>query len=299
MALNTWVERLAQVTVTIQRPNAQGNAASQTFNFLNNRMKIRIRDGGANFGNMRVEIYGVPLADMNQIARLYLMPLTPQSTDTISVAVWNGTSFQPIFQGIVSWSAIAPSAMPDVSLVIESNSAFGLMQTAASPYSNNGPVLLSAVLDTIAAGAGYTVDYSPQAAQYTMQRVRLTGSLSDQLRGLLNNFPDLTYNIHLQRIIVRSANAPYNSTASAVPVSTATGMEAAPEYSTSGVSFQTLFNPSITPGTAIQFTTEFTYLNQTSWVAAVLQHELEPNVFNGKWLSSIAACAFGTTGNGT
>lgn len=297
MASNTLVERIAQVTVTIQRPDGQGGSAPQTFNFVNNRMKIRIRDGGANFGNCRLEIYGVPLADMNQIARLYLMPLTPLSTDTVAIAIWDGSQFVPLFQGVVSWSAISPGGMPQVSLIIESNSSFGLTLASAPPYATGTPVTLEAILNAIAVPNGYTVDYAPNASQYTLQRVRLTGSPMDQINALMRHVPDLTYNVHLQRLIVRPANQPYSSTAGAIPISAATGMNTAPEYSTSGVTFTTLFNPQIIPGAALKFSTQFTYLNQTSWVASVLQHDLEPNVFGGKWTSSIAACSFGVTGN--
>jgi hypothetical protein len=299
MPLNPYVERIARVTVTVQRPNAQGTAASQTYVFINNRMKIRLRDGGANFGNCRIEIYGVPLADMNQIARLYLMPLTPQNTDTVNVDIWDGNTqqFVPLFQGVVSWSAIAASGMPHVALVIESNSSFALMIASASPYANGTPVSLQDVLTAIATPVGYTVDYSTAAPQYMIQRVRLTGSPMDQINTLMRSFPDLTFNVHLQRLIVRPANAPYSSSVGAVAISAATGMQAAPEYGTNGVTFSTLFNAQIVPGASLAFTTQFSYLNQTQWVAAVLQHDLEPNVFNGKWTSSIAACAYGVTGN--
>lgn len=297
MPLNTFVERIAQVTVTINRPSPQGGTTQQTFNFVNNRMKIRIRDGGAQMGNCRLEIYGVPLASMNQIARLYLMPLTPINTDTVSIAVWDGYNFVPLFQGVISWSAISAAAMPHVALVIESNTSFAMMNAAASPYANGTPVTLQNVLKAIVTPAGYTLDYSAEAPTYMIQRVRLTGSPSDQIQALLRHFPDLTYNVHLQRVIVRSANAPYSSSANAVTISAATGMQTAPEYSTSGVTFSTLFNPQITPGTALAFNTQFAYLNQTQWVVSVLQHDLEPNVFNGKWTSSIAANAWGKTGN--
>jgi hypothetical protein len=297
MTLNTFVPRIAQVTVTINRPDAQGNVTPQTFNYQANRMKIRIRDGGAQFGNCHLELYGVPLAEMNQIARLYLMPLTPQNTDTVSIGVWDGYNFVPLFQGVVSWSAIDAGSLPGAALIIESNSSFGAMNTPAAPYTNNGAITLQNILQVLAGNAGYTVDYSAQAPQYTIQRVRLTGSAMDQIRSIMSHFPDMTFNVHLQRLIVRSANQPFDSTQNAIQISAATGMSNAPVYSTNGVSFTTLFNPQITPGSALAFTTQFSYLNQTQWVASVLQHDLEPNVFQGKWISSVAACAFGKTGN--
>lgn len=292
---NNFTTKQAQVVVTTVRPDGQGGSTTTPYTFIANRMKIRIRDGGANFGNTMIEIFGVPLATMNQIARLYLQPLTPVNTDTVSISVWDGYNFVPLFQGVVSWSAIRASGMPHVSLIIESNSAFALTTSAPSPYSNPGPVLLKDALAAIVAPAGYTVDYAASAPTYSIQRLRLTGSPADQVNALMRHFPDLTYNTHLQALVVRPANQPYD--ANAITISAPEGMQFAPEYGTNGVTFATVFNPQIRPGTALKFDTQFTYLNQTQWIASVLQHELEPNVFKGKWTSSIAACSYGTTGN--
>lgn len=296
MSLNTFVQRTGRVVVTVQRPNTQGVVTAQTYTFVNNRMRVRLRDGGANFGNCHIQIYGATLAEMNNMARLYNTPMTPQSTDTVQVDVWNGKIFVPLFQGVISWSNISPASMPAVPFVIESNSSFGMMTTPASPYSNGTPVSLQDALSTIVSQAGYTLDYSPNAPQYMLQRVRLTGSVSDQVNGLLKSFPDLVHNTHLQRVVVWPASGPYSSTGTPVQISAATGMHAAPEYSTSGITFSTLFNPQIIPGAALQFSTQFKFIDQTQWVAHVIEHDLEMNVPQGKWDSSIAARAFGQTG---
>ncbi|MGJ8493558.1 hypothetical protein ACR4XK_12215, partial [Glaesserella parasuis] len=90
-----FIERIARVTVEVTRPNAQGAMTTFGYVFQENRMRIKVRQGGAQFGNAHVDIYGVPLADMNQIARLWLEAMAPQNADTLRIDVWDGKVFVP------------------------------------------------------------------------------------------------------------------------------------------------------------------------------------------------------------
>lgn len=309
-------DRIVQVTVSVARPNAQAGGAVQTSTYVwqQNRMRVTLRQGGAQFGNARVEVFGVPPLDMNNIARLWLETLTPQITDTIQIAVWNGQSFTPLFQGVIAWSAVDASAMPQVRLVIEANSSFALGLTTASPYANAGPVTLQAALTTIAAAASFTVVYSANATQHQLTDVRLTGSPLDQIIALMHHYPDLTWTTQQQQVIVRPALAPVtqagttpsagsntgvgaNVTPTPIRIAVDTGMQSSPVYSTSGLQIATLFNPQITPGTTLDVETTFDYVNRTIWVANVLEHQLDVNMPNGQWTTYVAANSFGTKGN--
>lgn len=295
MTYNAFVERRLQVTVKVTRPNAQGEQTDYTYVWTENRMRTSVREGGKQFGNARVEVYGVALASMNNIARLWLESLTPQNSDTIEIAAWTGQQFVPFFQGVIAWSAVDESAMPQTKLVIEANSSFGLGNLPASPYSNAGPVTLADALKTLIAPAGLTLVYAPSASAYMLSNVRLTGSPLDQVGSLMRHFPDLTWTVHLQQLIVRAANAPISS--DAVRIAVDTGMKNAPVYSTSGLQVVTLFNPQIRPGVALDVHTQADFVNRTVWVAAVLAHQLDANVPGGQWDTAIAANSYGSKGN--
>lgn len=289
-------DRILQITVSVTRPNPQSGAAqTSTYVWQQNRMRVQIRNGGAQFGNARVEVFGVPLNDMNNIARLWLEALTPQNNDTIQISVWNGQTFTPLFQGVIAWSAVDASGIPHVKLVIEANASFILANTTASPYANAGPVTLQAALMTLATMGGLTVNYAASAPQYQLTDVRLTGSPLDQIGGLMRHFPDLTWTINLQQLIVRAALAPINS--DSVRIAVDTGMQSAPVYSTSGLQVATLFNPQIRPGVTLDVETVFDFVNRTVWVASVIEHELDANVFSGEWTTRIAANSYGAKGN--
>lgn len=295
MSFNTFIERKARVTVTVTRTDASGAQTPETYTFVQHRMRINVRQGGNQFGNAKIEIFGVPPDTMNNVARLWLQSMTPQNTDTVAIDVWDGFDYVPFFQGVIAWSAVNGAGMPAVSLIIEANAAMALMNATASPYANAGPVSLQSVLTTLAALQDFSVDYSNTAPQYQCTDIRLTGSPMEQIAGLMSHFPDLTWFVNLQRLVVRQAGAPYS--ADAISIAANNGLMRLPVYSQSGLQFDTLFNPQLRPGVACNVTTVFDFVNRTTWVAAVLSHMIEPNVPGGQWTTSCAANAFGPRGN--
>lgn len=295
MSINPLQERRARVTVNVTRPNTSGEPTEQKYTFTDHRMRITVRQGGNQFGNVKVDIYGVPLDAMNQIARLWLESLTPQNSDKLTVDVWDGEDFIPFFQGVITWSAVDASGMPQVKLTVEANAAMALMNMSASPYSNAGPVKLEDTLTAIAALADFQLDYSETAPQYMLTDVRVTGAPLEQIRKIMAQFKDLTWFINLQRLVVRKVNAPFS--ADAVRVAADTGLQGFPVYSTSGLQLVTVFNPRLRPGVALDVQTPFDFVNRTQWVTAVLQHQLDVNTPGGRWDSAIAANSYGRKGN--
>lgn len=292
---NPFKERRARVTVNVTRTNAQGVASTLTYQFVDHRMRINVSLGGSQYGDAIVEIFGVPLQTMNQIARLWKDASTPVNDYTMFIDVWTGKDFVPLFRGPITWSAVDASAMPEAKLVIEANDSMAGLNMAASPYSNAGPVNLQAAVTSIAAAAGFSVDWSEQAPNYIETDIRVTGSPIAQIGQLLGAHPDLIWSARLQRISVRKVNAPFAN--DPIRVAADTGMQAFPVYSTSGLQLTTIFNDKIIPGANLDVETLFDFVNKTVWVAAVVSHQLEPNMPGGQWSTSVACNAFNTKGN--
>ena len=297
MTFQVFQQRVARVTCTVTRPSATGVMTNYTYVWEQNRMRIRVSQGGQQFGNAHVEVMGVPLADMNQISRLWLEPLTPQNTDSLLIETYDGKAFTPLFQGIIAWSAVDGSEIEagTVKLVIDANAALPLGNTPAAPYANAGPVSVKDVLTSIAALADFTVDYAPSAAVYQVTDVRLTGSPLQQIAGLMRQFHDLVWQVRLQQIVVFTPGAPITS--DPVRIAVDTGLMKAPTYSTSGLQFETVFNPLLRPGIALDVETLFDFVNRTKWVARVINHELDANWPGGVWKTSCAANSYGAKNN--
>ena len=259
-------------------------------------MIIQVQLGGGRFGNAKVRIYGVPLASMNNISRLWLQPMVIQAQDTIAIDVWNGSNYVPFFNGVIAWAGTDGSGLPDVTLNIEANAAFALTQTTPAPYTASGTQTLQNVLQGILAPGGFALDLAASVPALTVTNPRYSGSVMDQLDACLRAFPQLAYNIILQRVRVYPANQPFN--ADPIMISPATGMQKAPNYSSSALCVDTLFDPRLVPGQAIQVDSEFVLAGGANWVCRVLNHTLEPNKPKGNWITSIAAVGI-PNANGT
>lgn len=299
--MNPLVARRARVTVSVTRPNvgagdvADGESVS-TYAFEQHRMTIQVVQGGAQFGNAKVQIFGVNMDAMNNIARLWLEVLSPSNTDTLTVDVWDGANFIPFFSGVITWSAINAGGAPSVALEIEANSAMIAMNTVATPYAQDTPVGLESALSTILGPTGLVVEFAESVPELQFQKAHFIGTPMDQAAALMGYYPELTWYVNLQRFIVRPVNAPLGG--DPIPVNKTTGMVGYPTYSTSGVSVAMLFDARVRPGLALDIqTTEFEFINRTKWVAAVLQHNIQPNTPGGDWLTHVAAQSYGSKGD--
>lgn len=293
--MNPLVERKARVTVEVTRDNADGEAEALTYEFEQHRMSITVSQGGNQFGNAKVQVFGLPLDQMNQIARLWLETLTPSATDQLSIDVWDGDVYVPFFKGTISWSAVNASRMPNVALEIEANDAMAAMLTPTAPYAQEGPISIKDVLTAILAPAGLVLEYSENAPEFQPRQIHVSGTPLEQAIKVMNAYPELTWYINLQRFIVRPVNGPLGG--DPVAINKTTGMVGYPVYSTSGITLATIFNPQIRPGLALDVQTEFDFVNRTKWIASVLQHSLEPNTPGGAWLTQIAAQSYGSKGD--
>lgn len=294
--MNPLVERKARVTVKVVRPGTDGERELE-YAFIEHRMSIQVSQGGNQFGNAKVSIFGVNLESMNKIARLWLEVLSPSNTDTLTIDVWDGSNFVPFFAGVITWSAVNAATAPHVSLEIEANSAMIAMNTVATPYAQDEPVALQDALAKILEPTGLVVEFAESVQALQIQKARLSGTPMDQAAALLGYFPELTWYINLQRFLVRPVNAPLGG--EPIPVNKYTGMISYPTYSTSGITLSMLFDARIRPGLALDVTTAFDFVNRTKWVAAVLQHTIQPNMPGGQWITQVAAQSYGSKGDGS
>lgn len=294
--MNPLVERKARVTVDVVRPGTDGDRAL-TYAFEEHRMSIQVSQGGGQWGNAKVSIFGVNLESMNKIARLWLEVLSPSKTDRLTIDVWDGSNFVPFFKGVITWSAVNAATAPHVSLEIEASDAMAAQLDVAPPYAQDGFVALEDALTQILAPAGLVVEMAESIKELKFQKAHLSGTAMAQASTLMSFFPELTWYINLQRFLVRPVNAPLGG--EPVPVNKYTGMISYPTYSTSGITLSMLFDARIRPGLALDVTTAFDFVNRTKWVAAVLQHTIQPNTPGGQWITQVAAQSYGSKGDGS
>ena len=295
--MNPLVERRAKVTVKVVRPSDKPDEGDQeiTYAFEQHRMSIQVSQGGGQFGNAKVAIYGVPLATMNKIARLWLEVLSPGNSDSMAIDVWDGANFVPFFNGVITWSAINATGSPQVALEIEANSSMVAMNTVAAPYSQGTPIALKDALTAILGPTGLVIDFADSVPDFRPQMIHVIGTPMQQAITLMGYYPELTWYINLQRFIVRPVNGPVGG--DALLINTSNGLIGYPTYATSGISFAMLFDARLRLGLALDIQTAYDYVNRTKWLASVLQHNIQPNWPGGQWVSQVVAQPYGSKGN--
>jgi len=169
------------------------------------------------------------------------------------------------------------------------------MNMPASPYAQEGPIALWDALSAILEPTGLIVDYADTAPEIYASKVRTTGTPLEQAGALMRGYPELTWYVNLQRFVVRPINGPLGG--DPITVNKFSGMIGYPVYATSGITVSTIFDPRIRPGVTLDIQTAFDFVNRTKWIAAVLQHNLQPNTPGGAWQTQIAANSFGSKGD--
>ena len=292
--MNTLIERRARVTVRVRREEG-GEDIETSYQFTQNRMSITITQGGTQFGNAKVQIFGVNMDAMNKIARLWLEVLSPSNEDRLIVDVWDGSNYVPFFEGVITWTAINASGSPDVALEIEANDGMVGMNALATVYAQEGPIALRDALAEILEPIGVVPEVSDNVPEFTPSKIHLAGTPMNQAATLLGYYPDLTWYVNLQRFIVRPVNGPLGD--DPLILSRDTGLVGYPTYATSGISFAMIFDARVRLGRALQLRTDFDFVTRTKWIASVLQHHIQPNWPGGQWLTQVAASPYGAIGN--
>lgn len=306
---STLVARQARVTVTIGSDDgtfadtAKGLDANESvasaatgattssgltvYTWTQNRMIIRVSIGGKQFNTAELMVFGLPLATLNALSRLWLTPMNVRPQDTLKIETWDGSQYVPLFFGSITWAAPRGNSMPQVPIVISSTASMALAQSAAQPYSASGTLVLTDVLTNILGASGYTLNAAQSLPAYTITNPRATGSLQDQVKSILDGYPNIAWYFNLQQLILRPVGA--SIYADPIAIGPTTGMKGSPEYSTSGVQVDTIYEPRLIPGQSIKLDTVFTYAATANWSIAAVEHNLEPNVPNGRWDTRLVA----------
>ncbi len=286
----------ARAVTTSASTGATLDSGLTVYTWTENRMVIRVSIGGKQFNTAELMVFGLPLATLNALSRLWLTPLNVRAQDTVKIETWNGSQYVPLFFGSITWAAPRGNSMPQVPLVISATASMALAQSAAKPYSASGTLALTDVLTNILSTSGYTLNAAASLPLYTITNPRASGSLQDQIKSILDGFPNIAWYFNLQQLILRPVGA--SIYADPLPVGVTTGMKGSPEYSTSGVQVDTVFDSRYIPGQAITLNTVFTYAASASWSISATEHNLEPNVPNGRWDTRLVAQGISNT-NGT
>ena len=235
-------------------------------------------------GTLRAQVYGVAQSDMNQITTLQWKPGTIIGSNQVDVYAIDGAQETLVFSGNIVNAWANYNSMPDVFLMIQAQTAYHAALTPVSPLSFNGSIDVASVMGQIAQNMGFTFENNGVTTQ--LSSIYLHGTGMDQALSLAQQ---AGVDLYLDNTVL-AITPPDTPRGTLIPeLSPGSGNVGYPTFDGVGVNFETLFNPAIRPGGAINLTTSVKAITDISsqWIVTSLSHKLESEKPGGAWFTTV------------
>ena len=287
--------------ITLGQPNASfpGQQGNNTITIQGLRAAVNIENaGGAMMGTLHAQIYGLQPTDMNTLTSTLwdsLLVSTPSSGTSssfafnqIQVFAIDGTQETLVYNGIIlnCWGVY--TSMPEVYLMIEAQIGYTWLVTSGTPISIQSDTDIDTVMQQIASLMGF--QFENNGVSVTVPKGTYLGNTPmEQARTLMQMYKFWMY------LDCTSPNtlaiAPYGvpRTTQITPlVSPQSGLNGYPLFNSTGVNFETLFNPGIVFGGPVHIQSSIPKANGV-WTVVSMAHQLSSQAPGGPWKSVINA----------
>ena len=244
--------------------------------------------GGQMMSTSTVRIYGLAQELMNQLTTLAFKAMS-YVKNTIDIIAIDGDQQVLIFRGqiINAWGDY--SGMPDVCLYIETQTGYFQQLELGDPLVYKGTANVSDLMLALAKKLGVPLENNNVTAK--IANPNYSGSTIDQIRNLA---ADTKTDFYLDDTVL--AICPKGLTrkrTARVPLITSeSGLIGYPTFDKVGITFNTLFNPSILFGSRIIMESDIPQANGL-WQVCSMAHKLESEKPGGAWFTTVRC-----TGNG-
>jgi hypothetical protein len=282
------------ITLAKQGASFSANDPENTITLQGLRSSVYIDNaGGAMMGTLKAQIFGVTASDMNTLTSTLWdnLVVTPSGSsfafNSVQVFAIDGTQETLIYNGDIlnCWGVY--SSMPETYLYLEAQIGYAALVQPVAPLSIAASTNVATVMKQIASQMGY--QFENNGVNITIAKGSYWGNtLMEQARALMQAYKFWMYLDSTSPNTL--AIAPYGQARStAAPlISPQTGMEGYPVFNSTGVNFETLFNPAITFGGPVQMQSSIPKANGT-WVVVSMSHHLSSQTLGGPWKTTVNA----------
>jgi len=237
--------------------------------------------GGVQMGTLRAKVHGVKQQDMNSITTLQWKPGT-LIPNTVEVFAIDGTATPTrVFAGNIVNAWADYQGMPDVFLHIQAQSAYFDQLKSIEPKSFGGTVDVATVMKQIADGMG--LKFESNGVDVKLTDVYLPSTATEQMRELAKA---AGVDVYLDDDILSITKRFAPRTGDMPLISAQTGLVGYPTFDGIGVSFKSLFNPSVTFGGRVKLETDVEQA-KGEWIVTSVAHQLESEKPGGAWFTTV------------
>ena len=279
-----FVQRAIGVSIQKAQGTFSGTSGADTINLQGLRVSATITNAATPAQALAsVRIFGLTLSEITQLAT-FGYKRNSIEPNTITITAGNiGQSLTTVFQGTIITAEPDFQGAPSVVLNIEAQGgAYQLVQNT-KPVSYNGSTSAASVMQNLASQGGYTFENNGVNTQ--LSSPYFWGSLGDQMRQCAQQAGFDFYIDETNTLAIWSpgqARTKQGPTIVAPPP--AGNMISYPTFGNPLLYVKNLFDPSVKMGTQIKIQSSLQPANGI-WNVIEITHELEAEVFGGKWHS--------------
>lgn len=261
-----------------------GLDGSNNLSLQGNRVSCVVtKAGGPSMGSLQLTIYGMTLSQMNRLSTLGMAVQTVRR-NTITVEAGDDESgYATVFIGTINAAWAAMEAMPEVAFQVEAQTGLLEAVSSAPPASFPGPVSVASAMSSLATQMG--LSFQNSGVSVVLPPSYYYGSPRNQAMQIARD-------ANIEWVIDNNVLAiwPKGQARNGMPplISPETGMVGYPSFTSLGVELRTLFNPSVGYGQKITVQSSLDAANG-DWVVYGLDYELDANLPNGSWFTTIRA----------
>lgn len=280
----SFVQRLINVTFTLGE-GSFGEDGANTVKLSGLRISAKVvKAGGPSMGTLQMEVYGMTLSMMNKLSTLGMMPTLIRRNTVIVEAGDDEEGMATVFVGTITNAWADLNSMPDVPFRVEAHTGLIEAVKIEQPTSYTGPTSVVNIMSSIATKAGKR--FENNGVDTILDSPYFYGSLRNQAISCVEA-AGCEWNGFDNDILAIWPSG--GSRGGLIPlVSPDTGMVGYPSYTSKGIMIRSLFNPSIGFGCKIEVDSDLEPA-RGEWVTYALYYDLDSQVPNGQWFTTIEA----------
>lgn len=278
-----FVQRTIELAITLESGTFAGSAAD-TLTLKDLRMSTKVvKAGGATKGSLVASVYGMTLSQMNQLSTLGTkLQVVPKNTLVMTAGDAKGGMFT-VFSGNITEAYSDMAEPPDNGFHMSGFIGAAEAVAPAKPTSFKGAADINTIMQALAKQMNLVFETNvPQGNVLSNQY--LSGSGWNQMRkAAMAAGVSATIDDGVLAVWPKNGS---RKTATPVDVSPTTGMIGYPAYTQEGIQVNSVYNPLVKKGGLVKVTSSLKPACGT-WVVLTLDHTLECQLPQGKWMSTM------------
>lgn len=300
----TLVKRHVTVRFQLEPGKTFNSNGSDTIEVSGLRCSASInKEGGVSMARLDLRVFGLELDVMNKLTILG-KPLVDGRHNVVTVLAGDDDAgMAVVFQGVIQEAWVDARAAPSVAFIVSAFTGIIEALKPVQPVTYKGTVDAALVVSGIAQQNGYAFENSGVSVQ--ISNPYLAGTMLDQLQKIARagNFncvldsgtPSGPSSNDDQPKTITPTIAIWpagKERHGAIPKLAPPELVGYPMRTENGLSLQTLFNPSIVFGGAVQVESSIVPANG-KWTVFRVSHDLESETVGGKWFTTLECSIFG------